>query len=148
MKITCTGIRQIYREQWAVGHGSELTYPGDHILRFNLSIVPGITEFRRKNNAYHETRKAVDHKTLDSRERLRTTCIFMRPCQIRVQIFLKTKIMPFRRCKQPGHTVFICKLYAIQSRRVIRSIFMGVSLCVKSTDTINIHSATSRIRNK
>ena len=83
----------------------ELSYPGNHILRFNLSIVPGITEFRRKNNAYHETRKPVDHKTLDSalaNQRLRTICIFMRPCQIHVQIFLKTKIMPFRRCKQRG----------------------------------------------
>lgn len=38
-------------------------YPGDHILCFNLSIVPGITEFRKKNNAYSERTKlsAVKH---------------------------------------------------------------------------------------
>lgn len=56
-------------------------YSRDHILRFNLSIVPGITEFRRKNNAYCGTHKAVGHKTLMSGQangaQARTTCIFM-----------------------------------------------------------------------
>lgn len=56
-------------------------YSRDHILRFNLSIVPGITEFRRKNNAYCGTHKAVGHKTLMSGRangaQARTTCIFM-----------------------------------------------------------------------
>lgn len=40
-----------------------------YILRFNLSIVPGITEFRRKNNAYCGTHKAVGHKTHRCRAR-------------------------------------------------------------------------------
>lgn len=57
-------------------------YSRDHILRFNLSIVPGITEFRRKNNAYCGTHKAVAHKTpmssrMNSGAQARTTCIFM-----------------------------------------------------------------------
>jgi len=58
-------------------------YSRDHILRFNLSIVPGITEFRRKNNAYcGGTHKAVAHKTpmssrMNSGAQARTTCIFM-----------------------------------------------------------------------
>lgn len=56
-------------------------YSRDHILCFNLSIVPGITEFRRKSNAYCGTHKAVGHKTPTSGRvngaQARTTCIFI-----------------------------------------------------------------------
>lgn len=116
---------------------------GDHILRFNLSIVPGITEFRRKNNAYHETHaklSTIKHSSQPwPKQRLRMTCIFMRPfAQISAQIFLKTKIMPFRRCKQ--HLEVKIKI-SRRNSKILNTSFTRVFY--GSTDTINIHSVTS-----
>lgn len=70
-------------------------YSRDHILRFNLSIVPGITEFRRKSNAYCGTHKAVGHKTPTpgrvNGAQARTTCIFIYVRgQISAQIFSRS----------------------------------------------------------
>jgi len=61
-------------------------YSRDHILRFNLSIVPGITEFRRKNNAYcaeHTKLSAIKHRCRPGRasahERARPAFLCPRP---------------------------------------------------------------------
>lgn len=89
-------------------------YSRSYILRFNLSIVPGITEFRRKNNAYCGTHKAVGHKTPMSGQansaQARTTCIFMstirsvyaRVCVCARRFFFLLDIVPWRagpRCR-------------------------------------------------
>lgn len=89
-------------------------YSRSYILRFNLSIVPGITEFRRKNNAYCGTHKAVGHKTPMSSQansaQARTTCIFMstirsvcaRVCVCVRRFFFLLDIVPWRagpRCR-------------------------------------------------
>lgn len=79
LKFTVGTTRRIVSLHCALS--ARQLYSRDHILRFNLSIVPGITEFRRKNNAYCGTHKAVGYKTLMSGQangaQARTTCIFM-----------------------------------------------------------------------
>lgn len=74
---------------------SEL-YPGDHILCFNLSIVPGITEFRKKNNAYSEHTKlsAIKHSCRVTQPMRNCAGVhdlhFYVGGKVRVQIFSKT----------------------------------------------------------